>query len=453
MAKHPAILLGLVLAAASGSPALAGYELSGYYKTVGFVSNGKNYTSFIQVGKDLRTNTYIEQRIRLKNTVGTENVKAVAFFEIDSVWGDKNGSSAKRGSGAALGADATNIETKNVYVWFKVPDTAVDFTVGLQNRTDSYAGVFFGISDMAGIFMNAEIEPVRFLLGYSEWYRDLNNNTAGGTVALNRPDGMALWLAEAKFSPSKNARAGVNLYYLDDSSQRDAAPRFLRKVWMPGVDGTFKAGPATINAFFFYQFGDYKKFIDPAPGVSDVRISAYAFDARADLAAGPGSGFVEFLYTSGGDDPNDKYKAIITANEVPGSVSQSYYARTDMQILLLNYDGIGTAAALAQAMGNGGRGTWAVTAGYAVPVEKWRFKAGLGYLSATKLLKSDDGVKDGKGMGTEVNAKVEYAIMKGLDAGLTGAYAWLGKFFKTPGDSSRDPDNVFDLHASLRYSF
>ena len=36
-------------------------------------------------------------------------------------------------------------------------------------------------------------------------------------------------------------------------------------------------------------------------------------------------------------------------------------------------------------------------------------------------------------MGTEVNANVNYNIMKGLDFGLYGAYAWLGDFFKVTG--------------------
>ena len=64
---------------------------------------------------------------------------------------------AQRNSGGALGGDRINLETKNIYIWFKLPNTAVDFTVGLQNQTDAYAGLLYGGADMAGIFMTGEV--------------------------------------------------------------------------------------------------------------------------------------------------------------------------------------------------------------------------------------------------------------------------------------------------------
>ena len=48
-------------------------------------------------------------------------------------------------------------------------------------------------------------------------------------------------------------------------------------------------------------------------------------------------------------------------------------------------------------------------------------------------------------MGTEVNANVNYNIMKGLDFGVYGAYAWLGDFFKSKPPGAQDPDDVYDV--------
>ena len=56
-------------------------------------------------------------------------------------------------------------------------------------------------------------------------------------------------------------------------------------------------------------------------------------------------------------------------------------------------------------------------------------------------------------MGTEVNANVNYSIMKGLDFGVYAAYAWLGDFFKSNAPGAVDPDNVYDVHFRLNYAF
>ena len=59
----------------------------------------------------------------------------------------------------------SDLETKNIYVWFKVPDTSLNVTVGLQNQSDDYGGMIYGGADLAGIFMNGQFEPVKYKLG------------------------------------------------------------------------------------------------------------------------------------------------------------------------------------------------------------------------------------------------------------------------------------------------
>ena len=56
-------------------------------------------------------------------------------------------------------------------------------------------------------------------------------------------------------------------------------------------------------------------------------------------------------------------------------------------------------------------------------------------------------------MGTEVNANLNYNIMKGLDFGVYGAYAWLGDYFKSNAPGAQDPDDVYDVHMRLNYAF
>ncbi|MDD5761968.1 MAG: hypothetical protein PHP88_05590 [bacterium] len=475
MRKGFLIMLAVVLVAALAAPAVAGTDINGFYRAKGYVTNFKQYTGGIYgpsvaPAKDAPTSAYVEQRFRIKFTSGDENVKAVFFVETDDVWGDVNNG---RNTGGQLGADAASLELKNAFVWFKVPNTSVDVTVGVQNQSDSYAGVFFWAADMGGIFVNAKVDPVALRFGWSKWTEN----------ALSKADDRTLYLAEAKFAPAKDVKVGANFYMLQDDRNRAGAAAVtgaaaysytdnnglvhvfpavagvtagagasVQRVYMPGVDVTFGAGPAKINAFAFYQFGKYADYQNPA--TADVNIAGLAADARVDLNAGPGNAFVEALYISGGDDPATKYKSVVDAG-----FTNSFFARTDMQILLLNGDDIGTASGLntsaSNNMGNGGRGLTHVAGGFTMKMgDKLTGKVGAGYLAASKLLKAETaaGYKK-KTMGTELNASLSYNLAKGLDVGVVGAYAFIGDFYKTSATSAGDPDNAFDLHARINYAF
>ena len=301
-------------------------NVSGFYRSHGWLSNfhdgsGTPYVSTDTAGDQARTFAYVEQRARVKFAFGTENVQAVWFLESDMIWGDAAGGTpvavgastytggAQRNSGGALGADRIQIETKNIYLWFKVPDHRTEFTVGLQNQSDDYAGVIFGGADMAGIFVTGMVEPVSYKLGFAKLYENQTQKT----------DDMTLYTAAVKFAPVKEVKLGFNFYYLQDDTTKvvgttptvlplaiAAGNQFKAKVYMPGVDATFKAGPATISGFAMYQCGKVDYLLD---NVSDLDINAYMLDARVDMNLGPGKFFVEGLYLSGGDGSSDKYKA------------------------------------------------------------------------------------------------------------------------------------------------
>jgi hypothetical protein len=442
MRKGFLVMLAVVLVAALAAPAVAGTDINGFYRAKAYLSNFKTGGT---VGKDVPSQAYVEQRFRIKFSFGEENVKAVFFTENDiAAWGDSNYGTATRNSGGALGGDSVSTEIKNAYLWFKVPNTSVDVTVGLQGVNDSYAGIFLFWGDMAGIFVNGKLDPVSYRLGWSKWFEQ--------TTA--KADDATFYLAEAKFSPSKDVKVGGNLYFIQDDRNRTTGS--ISRIYMPGVDATFGAGPVTINAFAFAQFGKYLDFSSTA---TDVKITGFAADVRADLNAGPGKAFAEALYISGGDEngtvAGQKYKSIVTSNNY--AAGMGLYGRTDMQILLPNSDDINTSNALVGALtnglGNGGRGITHLAAGYNQKFgTKLSGKVGAGYLAATKKLKTDADYKK-KSMGAEVNASVNYNLMKGLDVGVVGAYAFIGDFFKTSATDAGDPDNAYDLHARINYAF
>jgi hypothetical protein len=469
MRKGLIVLLVAVVAVAFALPAMAdmtptNLKVSGFYRSKAWVSNFFGQSS-LPLGSTEATNAFVEQRFRVKFDFGSENVKAVWFLESDMFFGDSAGGmapgAAARNVGGALGGDKVQTETKNVYVWFKVPDTSLDFTVGLQSQSDAYAGFIYGGADMAGIFTTGKYEPVTWKLGWAKLYEN----------ATQRTDDRTLYVAETKFAPAKDIFLGLNFYYLKDDSDKAAdhpnvanAPplvafRHKLTVYMPGVSASFKAGPATISGFGMYQFGEVEATL---PGNPDLDINAYLVDLRADLNLGPGKFFIEGLYTSGGDrtTPSDDYEAPITlaTNEAsPGG--NSAYSRANMHILMSSPDTIGVSQCLlgcsggvaSSDPGNGGRGMWIVAAGFGMKLTpKLKGEINAGYLAATEMLNSDNNNRDEE-MGTEFNARLDYNLAKGLDVGVIGAYALIGDFFNNA--AGQTPEDVWMGVARVNYAF
>lgn len=467
MRKGLIVLLVAVVAVAFALPAMAdmtptNLKVSGFYRSKAWLSNFFGQSS-LPLGDAEATSAFVEQRFRVKFDFGAENVKAVWYLESDMLFGDSAGSMqpagpATRNQGGALGGDKVQTETKNIYVWFKVPDTSMDFKVGLQAQSDAYAGFIYS-ADMAGIFMTGKYEPVTWKLGWARLYEYQNQRT----------DDRTLYVAETKFAPAKEVSLGLNFYFLQDDSDKAAphgnvgnAPPLVAyphslKVYMPGVTASFKAGPVTISGFGMYQFGELEATL---PANVDLDINAYLVDLRADLNLGPGKFFIEGLYTSGGDrgaTGTDDYEAPITlaTNEAsPGG--NSAYSRANMHILMSSPDTInisqcllGCSGGIASSdPGNGGRGMWIVATGFGMNLApKVKGQINAGYLSATETLATESRDEE---MGTEFNARLDYNLAKGLDVGVIGAYAIIGDFFEVAGET---PEDVWMGVARVNYAF
>ena len=100
--------------------------------------------------------------------------------------------------------------------------------------------------------------------------------------------------------------------------------------------------------------------------------------------------------------------------------------------------------------GTNGQGIWHVAAGYSQKLTpKLSGRVNVGYLAASD--KNVSNPAKGKDIGTEVNARIDYNIAKGLDVGLVGAYAWLGDFFNVAG--SPDVKDAWTSYARINYAF
>lgn len=462
-------LLAAVLVVAFALPAMADLSTSGFIRVKARVQQNYNGTAnsglFILPAKDAPTASYVEQRQRFIFDWNGENAGARGYFEIDfGAWGD-SAYTVGRNQGAALEGDSVNLETKNFYIWFNVPNTSLRFQVGLQNQTDSYDGVVFGVADMAGIFVTGKMEPVSYRLGWAKWQEGVN--TLDNDVDL--------YVAEAKFSPTKEAKLGLNFYMIRDASGEAAAVggntnlnsivvrinnaygpgTMLPLVYSPsnfyyvGLDGSAKAGPVALSGWFFYNFG---KIEDPTPGGTDTDVKAWAASLRGDMDLGPGKFFLAGAYVTGTDENDTDWKAPVVGNNYAIAGSFPFY-KWDTQILFPNGDDINGSSALAYDAQNYGRGVLAFAAGY-----KQKFsdtlsgKIGAGYLADAENIV---GAPFKKHKAFEVNANVNYVLVKGVDLGLYGAYAFLTDWedFSAMADPTTEADDVFKLYARLNYGF
>jgi hypothetical protein len=486
MRKGWMVLLAMALVVALAVPASAEMKLTGFYRVKPTLSNylGAGNLSLNVPGTDTatssslvkesgsgsgvdtaRSRSWTEMRNRLRFEIGDENVKGVTFFEIDGVFGDLGGGTG-RNQGFASNGDSINIETKNVFVWFKVPDTTLDFTVGLQGYLDEFGGLLFGYSDQAGVVAKFKFEPVNFRLTWLK-LRDNVTDVAGlgnGWTSSNPGDFDADYYAlDAKFAPTANATVTGHFGFLRDSGSfigqpleadptGTASDLEILKAYYLGVNATVKLAPATITGFFLYNFG---KFEDDGGTAADVKIAGFAARLRADAKVGPGNAFLEGLYVSGDDDTasTTKYKSVVTGSDF--AALTSYYFSPDLTILFPNIDMVNSASALALNPNNSGRGLMLLAGGYSQKFsDKISGKLGAGYLAADKKRKATPTAVEAKGkaMGTEVNANVNYNISKGLDFGVYGAYAFLGKFYDRP-TGEKNPDDLYTLHGRLNYAF
>ena len=173
MRKGWIVLLTAILVVAFAAPAMADLKVTGFYRAKSMLSNffdGGGGPS-LRSSEQEQSNAYVEQRAHLKFDVGAENVRAVFHFESDMNWGI-GPTGAARNSGGQLSADSVQLETKNLYVWFKIPDTSIQAKVGMQSVGDHYAGIFSNNADFTAIMVNGQVEPVKWTLeiGRASWW-------------------------------------------------------------------------------------------------------------------------------------------------------------------------------------------------------------------------------------------------------------------------------------------
>jgi hypothetical protein len=422
---------------------------------------------------------YTEQRARLKYTGKfSEDVKLVTQFEIDSRWGDssqgKSNLGATRNGGGAMEADQVNLETKNVYMDFKVPVVPTRVAAGIMPFDDAYKGVFL-TTDIAGVMTTTKLNnQLTVSAGWLRGYDNTNFNGADGTIpAVNTaPTGtgslsgtqnpghfhLDLGILDAKYTVGKGLAVGGS-YYLTYSNLEKAGYDILSTV---GVNAAYNFGIGTVDGFLLFQAGD-----NPTNDFGQVgqKVSAFAANVAAKVKAGPGTARGSVLYASG-DDGKGKVSAFQCVNQLGDGNATSTFSSAQMTMLITNTRyAANTDRALINTVTNYNQGIIGAFFGYDLDIDKTFIKGNLGFASVASdnetfkrknLAKND--FSNGKYIGSEVNAEVGYKISSNLTASVIAGYVILGDYYKdtvknTVTGAVETPDNPWKSMVVLNLAF
>ncbi len=386
-------------------------------------------------------NNFVKQRFRMYFTgVATENLKVVYKNEIDFYWGDE-AKGVGRNEGGGLGGDTINLETKNVYLEFMVPDTPMKATLGLQ-----------GLALHRGWFIDDDISAARFDLNFDPvsvlaWWAIAQDNDF-----TNSSDDV--WqLAASVAYKAENMDARVSLAYERGADDGSGDP-----VDTDVKDDDFFILMGELNMSFdlvsFFVIGGLN-FGEVDGGARDRDYEGYLVHAGADFALDLATIGVQFIYASGDDEnlvdtDGDPTTAPVQVNdedfrglsgecfswaEIP---SDGYFweANSDMPQI-------------------GGENTpnnlIAVNVGADLkPTDTTTLTVDLWYL--TMVEDRTVGGDDEDEIGWELDASLTQKIYDNLDAKIVGAYLLADNGFGDGGDLA-DGDDAYVIGLGFNFKF
>lgn len=409
---------------AAATPALAfDNEIHGSYLMKYFITNyeavGDRYifrdsNNDFTDSRSRKTSNYFDTRTRFYYTAkASDDLKLVTAFEIDAVFGDRAQDTARNG-GAGLEADSVNLETKWVYLDFKIPSTPTRITAGIQPIKDKFKGIFFD-ADVAGINSVTTLGPATFGLGYfraydSDLFATSNQNTTARGV-----DNLDIVAASIDYNINKDLRVGGAYYLYNDD--RSANNRLTVNCFGANFDA--KINKLALSGFAAMQLGEIQN--------SRSHFNGLAFNLAAKHPVGPGTARVAALYTSGDDGDNQTNTAWQAVNQSPNGANNgtnnnanmtNSYNESGMMLLNRNLSSGGTTTDyhLVQGAGNLDQGVILLTAGYDASINKWYAKTNVGaaWVSSNNSQMNNLKTRGNNFMGAEINLETGYKLYDNL---------------------------------------
>jgi hypothetical protein len=412
MKKFGILALAALLVVAFTVPAMAVESSFGGYWRTRFITQ-QNFSGDDSEAQDLQR---VDTRTRLYYTATFhENLKFVNKFEFDAVWGDQ-------GYGD-IGADGVAVEVKNSYADFNLGD--FNFKVGVQGAT--LARGFLFSDDFAGSVITYKGETFAFPFIWIKAYE--------GGMGLDANDADYDYYAIAPvFSMGICKINPYMLYaYSDNAGPYTGNTISEIDVYYIGLDldFNFDGGGAWFTGII--NGGESET---PVTG-NTVDRSGYLLGAGGNMDLGPVNIYGQIFYATG-DDGNDASDD----DSFFSPAGSSYYWSEIMGF------GIFDQQDSANSPDDNITNILAFNLGVAFsPMEKMKVNIDLwnASLDEPNVAGGDDD------LGTEVDLKITYKLLEGLNLDLVGAYLFAGDgTYKPVAGEDEDP---YELGARLSLSF
>jgi hypothetical protein len=305
MKKYLAVIGAMILVMALASPVLAADEWMKEFKTSSLIqiwSMWENKADFgINTwGNKERTQKYLGERINFSLEWGNSKyAHGVLAFEADSSNYGEPGGGGTDGNAAsyalassanhmgAYRADQVQLEIKNAYLDFTIPNTPIQIYAGIQ--TFYYGGRLFMLNDAPGFKVAATFAPHRI---EAFMWRESEDTTTDGRYRykVNDTYGLHYSLFQKEF----------NVYAYGAYKNNLSNDTYSDKPYWIGVGGGFRPGNINLSGQFVYLGGKRDMVVG-----NDIDYSAYAGEIRAQYTIGPGlSVALEGYYSTGNDTDN-----------------------------------------------------------------------------------------------------------------------------------------------------
>ena len=428
MKKFGIIALAALLVIAFTVPASALENVFGGYWRTRFITQ-QNFTG--EDKTEAQDSSRVDTRTRLYYTaVLNENLKLVNKFEMDAVWGDN-------GYGD-FGADGVLVEVKNSYVDANIGP--VNAKIGVQGATlgrgflfsDDFAGLVLAYKGEGFAIPFIWMKPKEGGAGLDANDMDVDGYALAPSFTLGEGISISPYIVWAT-SDDISGWAGVTWPLGGGALPAKTAV----DIWYLGLDADMKFGPASVWFTGIYMSGD----VDFATA-ADIDLTSYLIALGGAFDMGMFDVHGQFFYADG-DDPGttDEFETFFFPSQNVNT-GQSYYWAEIMGYGVFDEQGI-AGFPNSDKIGN----IWAVNLGSKIkPMDKLTVTLDLWYAS----LVEDNNANLDESLGTEVDLKVSYQLVEGLNMDVVAAYL----FADDAADFNNvDSANPYELGVQLSLSF